>query len=211
MYLHDDFPSPSNTPTSPLPRPFLVTSLLGLVWGVAHVALKAPTLHQSSVGLPLSVAWAITLAAAWRSRDRPWLAPLAALLGIVSCYWLAIMHVGVEIPGTFSYWPQVAGTPRLLWDMAYAVLLCIGIALGLANIWTVRALLHRPVAFSVIVTIILLTASAVAIVIDPAAVGHRHERAPRVTLFALIPAAVILAPAGPWPARRTPCRDGRGT
>jgi len=194
MYLHDDFPSPSNTPTSPLPRPFLVTSLLGLVWGVAHVALKAPTLHQSSVGLPLSVAWVITLAAAWRSRDRPWLAPLAALLGIVSCYWLAIMHVGVEIPGTFSYWPQVAGTPRLLWDMAYAVLLCIGIVLGLANIWTVRALLHRPVAFGAIVSIALLAAGAAAVAADSAAVGHRRERTPRVALFAVIPAAIMLAP-----------------
>jgi len=211
MHVRDDPPHSSITHAAPLPRPFLVTSLLGLLWGMAHVALKAATLHQSSVGLPLTIAWAIALATAWRGDQRARLAPLAALLGIVSCYWLAMMHVGIEIPGTFSYWPQVAGTPRLLWDMAYAVLLCAGIAVGLVNIWTIRALLHRPVAFGAIVTIALLAAGAVAVAVDPTVAGHRRERVLQVTLFALIPAAVMLVQASPWAARRTPCRDGRGT
>lgn len=142
-------PSPGAPYTEPLPRSYLLSSWLGVAWGVAHVALKAPTLHEGSIGLPLTLAWVVALVAARRGRRTPraprtlQTLPVAAALGIVGCYWLAAMHVGIEVPGTFYYWDQVAGAPRLLWNMAYAALMCVGIVLGLANVWTVRAALRR--------------------------------------------------------------------
>lgn len=198
-------PSPGAPYTEPLPRSYLLSSWLGVAWGVAHVALKAPTLHEGSIGLPLTLAWVVALVAARRGRRTPraprtlQTLPVAAALGIVGCYWLAAMHVGIEVPGTFYYWDQVAGAPRLLWNMAYAALMCVGIVLGLANVWTVRAALRRariaPVRFGAAVGLLLLAAGALSLALDArAGTVDSPDRWLEVVAFALIPAALLALP-----------------
>src|SRR2546430_1986292 len=80
----DGLPAPS--------RPFMLISLLGLAWGLAHVGMEA-LMGAGLVkpGLPLTAMWAVVLVLALR---RPSLGLLYAsvILGALGGYWLTMMH-----------------------------------------------------------------------------------------------------------------------
>ncbi len=186
----------------PLPRSFVVTSVWGLVWGVAHVALKEVWLHQATVGLPLTLLWAAALYAAVRRRDRG-SALSAAVLGVVACYWLAALHIGIEVPGNlFSLWPLLPSYPRLKLDILYGALLTMGLLLGLVNLWTIRGLTRRlgasPRVFALSLSAVLLAAGAVALRVDTS--GSSPERWTRNILVAVGPLVVLW----PYPPRTHP-------
>lgn len=186
-----------------LPRSFVVTSQLGLLWGVAHVLLKEVWAHQATVGAPLTFLWAAALYAAVRRRDRV-SALAAAVVGVVACYWLAALHVGIEVPGNLIFlWSLLPAYPRLKLDILYGALLSLGIVLGAVNLWTVRALMRQvdvaPRGFALFVGAALLAAGVVAIRVDTS--GSAREFWMRDILVALVPVVVL------WPCFRTHSRD----
>ncbi len=121
--------------------PFLVSSLLGIAWGLAHGALEAQLRHKLSFGVPLTLAWAVALAWAVRSHSRA--APLAVALGIAAGYWVAITHLGAEIPLDWRPWlkAEITGVYQRR-DQVYDLVVCVGIVVGLANLWTIARVLE---------------------------------------------------------------------
>ncbi len=206
-----------NLPSRALPHPFVRSSLLGLAWGVAHVLLKIPFAHESSVGLPMTLAWGVAFWAAWRGWKARWTTLLAVALGIVSCYWLAVMHVGAEIsPAFLALWPQISSRRVLVVSVAYTALLCAGIAIGFANTWTARLALRNagvsPRLTGIAVGVLLIPAGMFAFAIDHHLTPHRQVVA---VAAALVPAVLLSLPlrnrlpTAKKAAMRVPGRGGR--
>ncbi len=177
---------------------FLLSSLLGIVWLVAHNALKLLFFHESSVGWPLALVWAAAYVIVFGGNCRWMVAPIVAL-GVISCYWLAVMHVGIEVPDDLFLWPLLSAYPRLLSNIVYGALLTGGIVVGLVNIWTAVPVLRRtsgvsPRRFGLVMGAILLVAGAVAIEVDRSPAGHAPERWARIVAFAVIPALIMSVP-----------------
>lgn len=130
-------------PCPTYPRPFLVSSLLGIAWGLAHGALEARLRHKLSFGVPLTLAWAVALA--WAVRGHPRATPLAVALGIAAGYWVAITHIGAEIPLPLDWKPWLRAELTGVYqrrDQVYDLVVCAGIVVGLANLWTVARVLE---------------------------------------------------------------------
>ena len=189
-----------------LPRPFVVTSQWGIAWEVAHLLLKIPFAHESSVGLPLMVVWVAALVGAWLGVR--WLVAPAALMGIVSVFWIAALHIGVEVPSDLTQlWPLLHDSPRLSIVIVYAALMAAGIVLGLVNIWTVRAALHAAgasrLAFALVVAALLLIGGLVTFAADVAKGSGSATSAIllRDVVVALVPGVLVAFPMR-YPSRR---------
>jgi hypothetical protein len=125
--------------TTNLPRAFVVSSVLGIAWGLAHVAME--TLMGDppfKIGLPLTLLWAAVLMLAIRrpvGADGG--ATLAAIvLGAVGCYWMAIMHLkATDWIGAVPWMhdPDGAGP---LWVVPYNLLVYAGMLIGVTVLWT---------------------------------------------------------------------------
>jgi hypothetical protein len=97
--------------TKNLSRPFLLFSVLGIAWGLAHVGLEVLTGKPLlKLGLPFTLLWAAVLVQALRGHR--WAAVTAVLLGDLGCYWVAIMHFqGADWSGVLPWMrdPEKAG------------------------------------------------------------------------------------------------------
>ena len=143
--------------TRNLPRSFLLFSLLGIAWGLAHVGLEVLTGKPLlKVGLPFTLLWAAVLVQALRGRR--WAAPAAVLLGALGCYWAAIMHFQrADWSGVLPWMhdPENAGP---LWVIPYNVLVYAGLLVGLGILWTGMQVI-RGLRFALAVSGILMLSS----------------------------------------------------
>ncbi len=172
-------------------RAYRGSTILGIAWLLAHNVLKIITFHLVSLGWPLAFAWAISYAIARRGER---MAAVTAALGIAACYWVAVVHVGVEIPRDMLLWTTAPLTVQTTLRVAYAALACLGIAIGLANVWAAAAVLRRattlPTGWIALATGgALLIVGAASSALDPSVIPHR---APEVVAFAVVPPLVML-------------------
>jgi len=177
-------------------RAYHTSTVAGIAWLLAHNVLKVITFHLVSIGWPLAFAWTVSYAAAARG-NRLWAAGAAAL-GIAACYWVAVVHVGVEIPRDLLLWATAPLTVHTALRMAYAALACLGIAIGLVNVWAAAPILRRATTLPS-GWIALATGGALLIVgvassaIDPHAAVAPYRNADIVVFAAVPPLVMALA------------------
>ncbi len=169
-----------------LPGSFLLFSLLGLAWGLAHVGLEVLTGKSLlKLGLPFTLLWATVLVVALRGQR--WAAPVAVLMGALGCYWTAIMHFrGADWSGGLPWMrdPENAGP---LWVIPYNGLVYAGLVVGLGILWTGMQILRRiPAALAVSAALVL---SSVALTLW---YGGPALSAPRLIGVGLLPLATML-------------------
>jgi len=107
---------------------------------------------------------------------------------------VAVVHVGVEIPRDLLLWTAAPLTVGATLRMAYAALACLGIAIGLANVWAAAPILRRattlPSGWIALATgSTLLIVGAASSAIDPSVIPHRRAE---VVAFAAVPPLVML-------------------
>jgi hypothetical protein len=143
--------------TKNLSRPFLLFSVLGIAWGLAHVGLEVLTGKPLlKLGLPFTLLWAAVLVQALRGRR--WAALTAVLLGDLGCYWVAVMHFqGADWSGVlpWKHNPEHAGP---LWVIPYNVLVYAGLLVGLGLLWTGMRVV-RGIRFALVVSGVLVASS----------------------------------------------------
>ena len=186
------------------PRSFLVFSLLGIAWGLAHVGLEILTGKPLlKVGLPFTLLWALTLVLALRGHR--WAPAAAVLLGALGCYWAAIMHFQrTDWSGVLPWMhdPENAGP---LWVVPYNVLVYAGLLIGLGILWTGMRVV-RSIRFALVVSGVLM-ASSVALSLwygGPALSVHRLIGVGVLPLVTMLLALAVprLGHAGMPPQRR---------
>src|SRR5947208_6646222 len=125
----DGLPAPS--------RPFMLISLLGLAWGLAHVGMEA-LMGAGLVkpGLLVTAVWAVMLVLALRGQG--WAMYASVILGALGGYWLTMMHyynMQLHWYGVVPWMtnPEDAGRA---WAGAYNILVYAGAVIGVALLWT---------------------------------------------------------------------------
>jgi hypothetical protein len=194
--------------TKNLPRSFLLFSLLGIAWGIAHVGLEVLTGKPLlKVGLPFTLLWAMALALALRGRR--WATVAAVLLGALGCYWAAIMHFqGADWSGVLPWMhdPEHAGP---LWVIPYNVLVYAGLLIGLGILWTSMRVVHG-IRFALAVSGVLVASNVALSLWDggPALSVHRLIGVGALPLGTMLLALAVTRPghAGTPPLS---CAPGR--
>ena len=188
--------------TKNLSRPFLLFSVLGIAWGLAHVGLEVLTGKPLlKVGLPFTLLWAAVLVQALRGRR--WAAVTAVLLGDLGCYWVAILHFqGADWSGVLPWMhdPENAGP---LWVLPYNALVYAGLLIGLGIIWTGMRVV-RGIRFALAVSGVLV-ASSVALSLrygGPALSVHRLIGVGVLPLATMLLALAVTPPLSCAPGRR---------
>lgn len=188
--LHDaDLPHSQPSPAGSRPaarqsgylsRPFVVSSAFGIGWGFAHAGMELlAQRHKVSLGWLLTALWVALLVQALRGRPRA--LPAAVAVGIVSCYWVAVMHFGSEVPLAMPVWAIHPARYRA-GLVAYSLLVYLGVLIGVVNLWVAaRALPARLRAIYTLGMPAALLAATLAL--------HAHRAV--VIAAALIPLAVM--------------------
>ena len=130
--------SPHGAELSASSRPYLLVSLLGLAWGLAHVGMEA-LMGAGLVkpGLPVTALWAVVLVLALRRQSLAFLYA-SVVLGALGSYWLTMMHyynTQLQWYGVLPWMtnPEHAGRA---WAGPYNILVYAGAVIGLAFLWT---------------------------------------------------------------------------
>jgi hypothetical protein len=121
--------------TLPVAQPFVLCSLLGIAWSIAHSGLEmlmgSGTLKV--VGMFVALGWAILLWLA--ARGRRWTLYGAFIAGALACYYLAVAHFG---PGVHVRWigivPWMLHPERAAggWVTPYNLVVDAGVVIGVA-------------------------------------------------------------------------------